>query len=254
MADTNELSKKWREKTYSGISSYTLMRQAPLIQEINTCALRSCAVARLRRKTGDRKFARVVDMGCGTGDWTAAYLDFVATAVGVDVNASFLELAGRRAAMEGKRDRLTLHQQSLMEFDDYAGSDLVCFGACLMYVDGDDMEKLFTRLGRSLTPDAIVYVRATVVKPLRRAYATSGGFYRKPHFYEQCFAKHGFEIIDSASSIDLILKEVIAAGIRSRAKTMTLLPLGIAFRGLVGFFRLLGGRNDYRNWILKRGR
>ncbi|MEV4354057.1 class I SAM-dependent methyltransferase [Nonomuraea sp. NPDC049625] len=76
--------------------------------------------------------ARVLDLGCGEGEWSLRALELVptATADGVDLSAEAVSSASRAAAARGLSDRLRLHEMSAAEFSSEQPYDLVlCVGS-----------------------------------------------------------------------------------------------------------------------------
>jgi cyclopropane fatty-acyl-phospholipid synthase-like methyltransferase len=89
------------------------------------------SVASLLDHAIPREDARVLDLGCGGGEWLQRALTRYPRlrAVGVDLSAPALATARRRAEDLGVADRLTLHEQDANDFADPDGFDLVlCVG------------------------------------------------------------------------------------------------------------------------------
>jgi SAM-dependent methyltransferase len=79
-----------------------------------------------------REDARILDLGCGSGEWLLRALTRFPRlrAEGVDLSAPALAEARERAERLGVADRLTLHKQDANAFADPDGFDLVlCVGA-----------------------------------------------------------------------------------------------------------------------------
>ncbi|PRH79088.1 SAM-dependent methyltransferase [Streptomyces solincola] len=93
-------------------------------------------VQRLLRRAVPVPDARVLDLGCGGGEWLlrtlAAHPE--ARAVGVDLSEPALARARAAAETAGAGDRLTLHRADAAAFTDPAGFDLVlCLGVAHVF-------------------------------------------------------------------------------------------------------------------------
>ncbi|MET7332914.1 class I SAM-dependent methyltransferase [Nonomuraea sp. NPDC005650] len=87
---------------------------------------------RLLRRAALPEGARILDLGCGGGEWSLRALELVpsATADGVDVSRQALSAAERAAAARGLSGRLTLHETPAAEFSSEQPYDLVlCVGS-----------------------------------------------------------------------------------------------------------------------------
>jgi SAM-dependent methyltransferase len=239
----------WRSRDYEGIASYTTGREAEWFQHLGHLALRKAVTARLRRLAAKPRFDRVVDLGCATGDWTFEYAEFSEEVVGVDINASFIREAERRLAQSPVRDRVGFATTNLVEFKDYEGADLVCFGACLTLIDDDEIEGIFNRIAGTVAPGALVYVRVGVSCLRRKTYRTARGNYRRRAWYESCFARHGLAILDATSSAAAVAGELAREGARGNARLGD--AVGTVVHGLFCAHHAVNGRNDHMNWILR---
>ena len=97
----------------------------------------------------DRRIARVVDLGCGTGELTAelATRYSAATVLGLDSSQAMLDQAAPLAG-----PRLSFRRQDIATFDEWADCDVVFSNAALHWVP--DHAALFDRLLSSLRPGA----------------------------------------------------------------------------------------------------
>ncbi|MEV0237063.1 class I SAM-dependent methyltransferase [Nonomuraea sp. NPDC050786] len=87
---------------------------------------------RLLRRAALPERARILDLGCGEGEWSLRALELVPSAVadGVDISPSALSAAEKSAAARGLSDRLALHRMPAAEFSASEPYDLVlCVGA-----------------------------------------------------------------------------------------------------------------------------
>ncbi|MFG1707631.1 SAM-dependent methyltransferase [Nonomuraea sp. M3C6] len=87
---------------------------------------------RLLRRAALPEGARVLDLGCGEGEWSLRALELVPSSVadGVDISPHAVSAAERSAAARGLSDRLSLHVTSAAEFSATEPYDLViCLGS-----------------------------------------------------------------------------------------------------------------------------
>lgn len=111
----------------------------------------------LRRVAADRpRYARVVDLGCGPGDWSELFAPLADEVHACDVAPAFVEqararLAGHAAAHVAVSD--------ITSFEIPRGADLVYFGAVLCYVTDDDVRDLLRRVRDVAAPGAHVVIR-----------------------------------------------------------------------------------------------
>ncbi|MGI5492854.1 SAM-dependent methyltransferase [Microtetraspora malaysiensis] len=79
--------------------------------------------------------ARILDLGCGGGEWTLRALALCpdATADGVDISVHALDSAAQAAKEQGVADRIRLHRVSATEFGSPEGGEpydlVMCMGA-----------------------------------------------------------------------------------------------------------------------------
>lgn len=85
---------------------------------------------------GDLEGRRVLEVGCGSGNLTTFHALRGARAVGVDVSAGMLQLARRRAEVNGVSDRVELLAQPIEDLDEPDGSfDVVLANQVLHHLD-----------------------------------------------------------------------------------------------------------------------
>jgi len=203
-------------------------------------------VARLRRaRRRATSFARALDLGCGVGEWTIEYASIAERVIGVDVNPAFIDRARRRAVDESLADRVDFHVSAIESWDDWNDVDLICAGACLMYVEDDAVRALCARAARVLPSHGLLYVRATVPTAFSNRGHDGFGHYRTRERYEDWFARHGFSVIDRGYSAGVVADGVADWGIRP------LTGLARAAALVARAERTLRRQNDYCNWILR---
>jgi ubiquinone/menaquinone biosynthesis C-methylase UbiE len=127
---------------------------------------------------------RVLDFGCGTGDFTCSIAKSGAETVGIDISNKSIESCKQRAVTEKVADRttfLTMDAESL-EFANDSFDIITCIGV----LHHMDIEKAYAELARVLKPDGQVIC----AEPL--AYNPLIQLYRKmtPHLRTAWEAEH----------------------------------------------------------------
>jgi trans-aconitate methyltransferase len=246
-----DLWNRWRRIEYEDISTYTTAKSSSILQELEHAALRQCMIARLRRVTSQVRFQRAVDLGCATGDWTLAYTAFCDQVVGIDINDSFITHAKGKAAGLVSANRLKFGTMNLIDFDGYRNVDLVCLGACLSLIDDHSLDTLFTRITRDMSKGGYIYVRVAVTSPRRQSYATQKGYYRTRETYERLFRRHGLCMLDTTGSIAVVVSELLREARLIDNTACKDETVKSTIHRTLFMKRLLDGRNNYLNWILR---
>ena len=242
----------WRSQVYVNDQSYFHI-PVPLWLQVRVEPLwRESVVARLGRVLADRvPFERVVDLGCANGSWTLAYLKVAKTALGVDVNESFIERAKelQRAHTEGSR--VEFRVSGMETFDDFAGADLVGIGGCAQYLTDETLESLFERIANAQRPGNIVYIRTNVTTRGQQRYWTEHGVYRHGDEYERVFERVGYKTLETYRTIEYAPAVVMQRLLPSRS----LLPvraLAWPVTAPLRLYRDYTEHADHRNWVLER--
>lgn len=108
-------------------------------------------------------FQRVVDVGCGTGDWlieTATTYPGISLLIGVDISNSMIEFARAQAAAAGVCDRVEFHVMDalrMLEFPE-AYFDLVTHRAAASWLRTWDWRKLLEEYRRIGRPGSVIRV------------------------------------------------------------------------------------------------
>lgn len=250
---SEQIAQRWTNKPYENLASCTTRKQAVLLQEVGQNAFMTFMIERLKYVLGYRHLNRVIDIACGTGEWTVKYLDFASKVVGIDINKNFLEVTKRNALSSPFSDRLEVENINVVDFNDDQNADLICVGSCFMYLNDEQADNVMSRISKSISKGGHVYFRATVTNPMRRSFNNSQGFYRTRKYYEDCFKKHGFRIIDSAYSATAIIHGLLVEGFKLDRNRKLSRLLDQVIHKLLMIKLLLFGRVNYMNWILKSG-
>src|SRR5579875_3032999 len=134
-------------------------------------------------------FQRIIDVGCGTGDWlieTATTYPSISLLIGVDISNSMIEFARMQAAAAGVNDRVEFHVMDalrMLEFPE-AYFDLVTHRAAASWLRTWDWRKLLQEYRRIGRPGGVVRVvesgaDARLSAGISRGYACRRPVYRK---------------------------------------------------------------------------
>lgn len=252
MAESVKIWEKWKNKEYSGLKSYSLMKQPEFLQEICRCAFLETMIKRIGRFTQERNFKRVIDLGCATGEWSYKYRYFCEKVTGVDINSSFVAQAEKNKIVHCGHESISFVESNLLEFDDYSDVDFVCSGAVLMYINDSEINALMDKIYSRTSEDAWFYIRVSIKAAFHKRADNDGGFYRTRRFYEDLFFKHGFKIVDVCSTSHIIFHEIA----RELSGFLRIPVVENVFFKTTAFLIILKqiffGGNDYINFILKK--
>jgi SAM-dependent methyltransferase len=156
----------------------------------------------LSRARGDRRrYRKVVDIGCGHGDWSELFAPIADEVYACDVAPAFVEQT---------RSRLARHRAVRVDVSDvrgYAipdGADLVYLGAVLMYLDDDAVIEVLRRIRRAVAPGAHVIVRDWCAFNLGRHMEYDCGDYfsihRRPEELRSLAEQVGLQCLEIRSS------------------------------------------------------
>ncbi|SEM05065.1 SAM-dependent methyltransferase [Streptacidiphilus jiangxiensis] len=155
--------------------------------------LGDASVAALLDHAVAREDARVLDLGCGSGEWLLRALTRhpKLRAVGVDLSARALTEAAERAEALGVADRLTLVEQDADAFTNPHGFDAVlCVGAVHAF---GGLPATLTAASRHLAPGG-------------RLLVGDGYFEREP-------APEAREMLGDSGDLPTVMAQVTAAGL-----------------------------------------
>ncbi|HZO14902.1 MAG TPA: class I SAM-dependent methyltransferase [Polyangiaceae bacterium] len=237
---------QWRSRRYADIASYTHSGLPPWFQEFAQSLLRDSMIDLVEALTIDRQpFARIIDLGCGVGDWTVEWARLGHSVVGVDVSQSFLDEAARRGYASS---RVRFELGDLREHADFRAGDFVCYGSCLAFVDDAELEKLFERMATAQAPRDFVYVRVNCRHGDRPRHATEDAKYRAVAEYLALFLRHGYELRFMETSLGVVLVRrlliTLNAAALSRVHRWFARPLRAA--------RTLLVEGDHYNFLLEK--
>ena len=111
----------------------------------------------------DGRPRRILDLGCGTGRWTAAMADVVDDYLGLDFCEDFLTEARRAAQAFDLGDRIRYAHADLFKGlpKDLADEsfDTVIVAGVLLYLNDVDAARLLLDIARVLAPKGVIYIR-----------------------------------------------------------------------------------------------
>ncbi|GMV16244.1 MAG: methyltransferase domain-containing protein [Myxococcales bacterium] len=238
----------WRVQHHRTDNDVVLARVPTWLAETMQGLFRTAMLSRITAHLGGRELAHALDLGCGVGDWTLGYLGFARRVTGVDINETFLGVARRRAAALGVDARASFEAAALEAFPVASDIDFVGLGACLMYVPDVRVNRLLAKVAGGMQNGGFVYVRSTVMAPLRRRQTTAFGVYRCKEEYETLFRCNGFSVLDCAYSSGVVA-DFVGAGIsHSGARRLATRSLDAVAR----LGRAAKNHTEYYNWLLCR--
>jgi len=132
---------------------------------------------------------RVLDVGCGSGRWTAYFADRFATVVGIDRSAAMI-----RAARDTCADRanVELHECDFRKELPEGPFELIFLGGICMYLGDADAEAFLCRLASRLTAHGVIVCReSTVRRNIQAATGTYQALYRSVERYIALFESAG---------------------------------------------------------------
>lgn len=140
---------------------------------------------------------RVLDLGCGNGDWTVMLAGRAEAIVAVDFTAGFVEHTRERLRGAGLEARATVVQADAGKYEPSGAFDLIVAGAVTQYLSDDDLAGLWPRLRAALAPGGVLYLRTTVATHAERFAKTSDSFqaiYRSRAWYRRQLLDAGFAV------------------------------------------------------------
>ncbi|MBM4396122.1 MAG: class I SAM-dependent methyltransferase [Deltaproteobacteria bacterium] len=131
---------------------------SPRYEAWSRAKLQAWTLARLARLAPGGRFRRVVDLGCGTGDWAELLAPIADEIVVVDVSPGFVDQAAERLRRLS-HPRWRAECCDVRRFDDIEGADLVFLGCVLTYLDEPDVLEMLRKVRSRMAPDGLVYQR-----------------------------------------------------------------------------------------------
>lgn len=200
---------QWSSRRYADISSYTHSDLAPWMQEFGHSLLRDSMIDLVEALTLHRQpFERIIDFGCGVGDWTAEWARLAHTVIGVDASQSFLDEAERRGYASSQ---VRFELGDMRQHTDFRAGDMVCFGACLLYLEDHEIDRLFARMTAAQAQGDFVYIRVNCKHGDRPRHATHDARYRAVAEYLALFLRHGYEVKFMSASLGVVLIRLLTA-------------------------------------------
>ena len=149
---------------------------------------------KLAPRRDDGRWEHLVDLGCGFGDFTAAFAPRARRVTACDLAPAFAAEARRRLAAVGHEDAIVV-AADVVGFDDYREASVVYLGGVLTYLDDDDARTVIQRVRERLLPGGVVAQRDWCVIGLGREKvnktADKFSVHRRPSTYAKLFAECG---------------------------------------------------------------
>ena len=140
---------------------------------------------------------RVLDLGCGNGDWTIALAERATRLTAVDYTAGLVDHCRQRLQRLDLLDRATVLHGDVATVELAGPYDLIVFGAVAQYLTDDEIAHLLARISRALAPTGVLYLRTTIARHAeRRAKQTTDyqAIYRSFDWYRKQLIDAGLEV------------------------------------------------------------
>lgn len=142
-------------------------------------------------------WGRVVDLGCGNGDWTLVLARRADSVIAVDFSASLLQAAERRLGARGAAAKVSFVHSDAASFEFPADCDLIVLGAVLQYLEDPEVEDVVRRAAAALSARGVLYVRTSTARRqavIRNCTADYQAIYRAPGWFEERIRSTGLTI------------------------------------------------------------
>ena len=174
-----------RSVTLDRQSAASVAREVQLYQRWMLRALEALGVAP----------RRILDLGCGNGDWTVKLAERAEQLVALDFTDGFVAHCRDRLRAAGLSDRATVVQADIGAYAPEGPFDLIVAGAVTQYLPDADLAGLLPRLRAALAPGGALYLRTTVATHADRFVNTTRSFqgiYRSRAWYRRALAAADF--------------------------------------------------------------
>jgi SAM-dependent methyltransferase len=141
-------------------------------------------------------WGKVVDLGCGNGDWTVMLAERGREVIASDFSESLLESVRRRLDARGATNVTYVHGDAA-GFEFPPDCDVIVLGAVLQYLEDAECHAVIARAAAALSPKGVLYVRTTTTRRVdvkRNCTADYQAIYRRPAFMEGAIAATGLRI------------------------------------------------------------
>lgn len=141
-------------------------------------------------------WGKVVDLGCGNGDWTVMLAERGREVIAVDFSQSLLDSVQRRLESKGHKHVTYVHGDAA-GFEFPPGCDLIVLGAVLQYLEDAECHAVIARAAAALSPQGVLYVRTTTTRRVdvkRNCTDDYQAIYRRPRFVESGIEAAGLRI------------------------------------------------------------
>lgn len=171
----------------------------------------------------------VLDLGCGSGEWTAHFAGSAKRVVGVERSGPMV--AAARARTRGMSN-VEIVQSDVLDYALVTPVELVFLGGLLMYLDRPDAVSLLRRCGTELMEDGILIARESTVP--EGVVVRSDGYhavYRSTDEYRKIAAEAGLVVVETLENVGYRHMEIASQLSESIIRTPGLSRLG---SGVIG--------------------
>jgi SAM-dependent methyltransferase len=229
LRDQEQRAREYWDKSAAGADSRAdfcgLLSPDARLARYRDAAEKAVLVARHGRRLAAP--ARVLEVGCGDGRWTAWLARRARHVVAVDISAQMIARARRYLGDQGI-DNVELQVASMEELAQMPAFDLIYLGSCMHYMSDAAIEEAIPSISAMLAPAGTLLTRDTVSligRTFHRSEKYAGddpAIYRPLEWYEARFEGAGLRLVDAWPT------HVIPLAWRAR----TLLPAAWLERGL----------------------
>jgi SAM-dependent methyltransferase len=172
---------------------------------------------------------RVLDLGCGNGDWTVMLAARAERLVAVDFADGFVAHCRERLRAAGLDAHATVLQHDAGTYEPQGPLDLIVAGAVTQYLPDADVAALLPRLRAALAPGGALYLRTTVATHAERFVKADDSFqaiYRSRAWYQRALAGAGFQLARESMATWFVADELAYRAFGEHAGSRALaLPL-----------------------------
>ena len=180
--------------------------------------------------------ARVLDVGCGSGTWTAFFAQRFGSVIGIEQSAAMLVAA---EAMLRGRSNVELLNQDVREPLPPGPFDLVFLGGICMYLsDADTIALVQAVVGRLGDRGRVVLRESTVAKGYERSEGRYRAIYRSVEVYRTLFREAGLSCVETRRNYAYTYMETAVELVELRRRYLRVLPHTSHFLGALTWWSL----------------